>query len=216
MVHKPVFRVENVIPEIVKHGRVKLIRPRPRDDRNLSAGRTAKFGRVSGCLYTELLHRIDRDKAVGPALRAEAKQCSSCPIARYKARGCTDVGANAVHHPVVGTGALPIDAELPPIVRTACRKNYAGREVDQSLKASAVQRQIFRELTIHDRADRGRLGVDEGCATLNGHGLGHGAYGQVKIDSAGIQDIQHDVRFYDGLEAYFRNLEAVASRRNGG
>src|SRR5216684_1297312 len=109
---------------------MKLIRARPSRDRNLSSGCPAKFRCVGGSLDTELLESINGDQAVCPAENTKRPKRSSDSIARWDVCIHPDVGADAVHRPVVGSSALPINTELPSIRLCACRKNDARCELN--------------------------------------------------------------------------------------
>ena len=64
-----------------------------------------------------------------------------------------DVGAHAVDHPIVRSCSLPVDAELAAVWMSSesKRRPESSRSMFENF---SVQRHVFGELPVHDRADR--------------------------------------------------------------
>ncbi len=97
---------------------MQLVGARSGDNRNLTARRSTEFRRVRRGLDSELLHRIHGYQTVRSAHRTERSKCSSKTVAPGLNGGDTDsdVCADAVHHPIVRSGALAVHVELSVVV----------------------------------------------------------------------------------------------------
>ncbi len=94
---------------------MKLIGPRARSYGDLPARGATKLRRIGRRLNPKFLQSIYRHQAVRSALSGEApdRACKGTPgleIGVY-----ADVRAHAIHHPVVRTRALAVDAKLSRI-----------------------------------------------------------------------------------------------------
>ncbi len=71
-----------------------------------------------------------------------------------KERAGPDVRARTVDRPVIGVGTLAVYVELAEIEARWIDGggHHSRRELDQALETSPIQRQVFSELPIHDRA----------------------------------------------------------------
>ncbi len=126
-----------------------------------------------------------------------------------------DIGADTVNREIVRAGALPIDAELAGI--RACRRseNRAGSEIDERLKASAVQREILYKIVVNDRTHRGVLRVDRAHAGFHRHALRQRTHFQLKIQGDHVLNVQFQSLLNGCLEALFLHDNAVGTCRKG-
>src|SRR5439155_3382456 len=118
---------------------MKLIRARTGCYGNLRSWSAAEFRGVGGSLDAKFLQRILRNQVVGAACHAESRGSAGGALQKSGGRRNADIGTDAVNREIVRAGALPIDAELAGIRAGRRSENCAGSEIDERLKASAVQ-----------------------------------------------------------------------------
>ncbi len=63
---EPIIRIQDVIAQIIEQRAMKAVRPRARDNRDLSTGLPAEFRRIRGSLDAEFLQSIYGDQTVCP------------------------------------------------------------------------------------------------------------------------------------------------------
>src|ERR1700722_41883 len=177
----------------------------------MPAWRPAKFWRVGGSLNPEFLQCIDRHQTICTALSAEPGKSACRPIPLRKARTYTNVGANAVNRPIVGACALAIYTELARIIYGTGGKNYARSELDQGLKAPAIQRQVFGKLAVHDSAYRGVGRIDDQCPCFHRHCLIDRPDLEFKVDRSHVLYVKFYPAFHDTFESVFVDRDAVDS-----
>ena len=83
----------------------------------------------------------------------------------------------------------------------ARRKNDAGRQLNQRLKAPAIQRQVLGKLTIHDSADCGIGCIHQRRSAFHRHDFCHRANLKAEILLEVILDVYRQARDIDHLEA---------------
>src|SRR5205085_6640364 len=153
----------------------KLIAAGARLHENLRAGRAPILRRVSARQDLKLLQRVNRKETVRAAERREAGQSACAGLAEAVSTGSNaDVGRDAVHHEVVGAGALAVDGELPLLAEGGAGERDAGRERDDGLEAAPVQGQVLDHLPVERRRHGGRT-LDDSTVRANGDGLADGA-----------------------------------------
>src|SRR6202021_1601896 len=94
---------------------MELIAARARKDRNLPSRCAPKFGCIRRCLNSEFLHRVQRHQTIGAAQCTKRTKSAAKSVPWARSRADPNIRANAIHHPVVGTGALSVHAELSAV-----------------------------------------------------------------------------------------------------
>src|SRR6266478_1208880 len=208
---EPVVGIEYVIPKIIEQHAVKLIRARTRQYRNLCSGRAAELRSKSRCLYTELLQCVNRDQTICSTDGIERTEAASKPTTSNRSGTDSDIRADSIHHPIIRATALTVHTELARIVSAAWCNDDSRRELNQSLKTSAIHRQVFAELSIHDSAHRGGLSVDQRSATFDCHRLTDIANLHGEIHRNCVGNVKSDTRFDDDFEAALGHRKFVIS-----
>src|ERR1700719_1419055 len=109
---------------------MKSVRSRARNDRNLRPRCTPKLRCIRGSLNTEFLQSVNGNKAIRTSLGTEGTSRSPQSITRRSnySNSDPDVGAYAVHHPIIRASALPIHTELPTVLIIRRSDNHAGSQ----------------------------------------------------------------------------------------
>ena len=88
--------------------------------------------------------------------------------------------------------------------------------MDQRLKASAIQRQIFRELPVYDRADRCVLRIYQRRTAGDRDGFRCRTQRHLEIKLDGVLHVENHIRFHDGFEAGFLHFNTIVTGRDRG
>lgn len=89
---------------------MKLLCTRLGHDGDLRARAAPELWRVGRRLNAKLLPAIHGDKGVRAAANGQRRQSSAKALAQQHGYGAAEVHTHAIHHEVVGVGALPVDA----------------------------------------------------------------------------------------------------------
>ncbi len=186
-----VVGVEDVVADEVEDRAAELVRARlgrHRDD----AGAAAELGREDAVQHLELAHRLDRrrdDDGVEGEL----------------------VVVDAVDEPAVGVGLLAEGVEVGGAARVEgagagevlalLARRHAGDEVDERREVALVQRQLADRLLLDDRADFGRLGLDQRRRRDDRRHFGELADLEAGVDAGAIVDLDGDALAHVLLEA---------------
>ena len=179
----------------------------------MAARRAAELGGERRCLDAKLLHRVHRHQAVRAAVRAERGQSAAGGLHHGEVASDAEVGADPVHHEVVGIGSLTVDAELALVVERRRHHDRSRCQHDERLEAPAVEREVVGERPIDHGADRSRCGVYQRRACLYGDPLRHGPERHPEIELKSILDLQDDVGFDECSEAGLFDFDAIRPRR---
>ncbi len=125
------------------------------------------------------------------------------------------VYADSVHRKVIAFCALTVDGNFARITCPSCVRRNLGNSWGQrfqTLKASAVQRNILDKLSINDSADGaiGRVNVNSTAIDLNG--LRSSANVKGEVPAHYILDVQGEVTQIHLLESLFFYEHTIAAR----
>ncbi len=177
-----VVRVEDVVPDEIEHRPVPFVAARlggHRDD----ARAPAEFGREHTVQDLELAHRLDRrrddDRVEGELVVVDAVDEPAVGV-RLLAEGVEVRGAARVER----ARSRQVLARLP--------RRHARHEVDQRREVAAVERQLADGLLLDDRADLGRLGLDQGRPADDRRHLGELADVERDVHACPVVDLHDD------------------------
>src|ERR1051326_4796517 len=210
---KPVIRAQSTAAKIFKEAAAQLVAARARLHHDLRAGRAAKLRRITARQNLELLERVDREQAVGRAERSQAGQRSRAGLAQpVGAGGYADVGADAVHHEVVRTRALAVNAELSLLGEGGLSYRHAGRKRDDRLETAPVERQILNDLAIESRSNCGRA-LNNRTIRLDCDGFSNLAHLKLDFERDLIIDLERKAANFGSSKSRMLDGNGVASGR---
>jgi len=198
---------------------MQVVGARARGERELSTGKTAMLGGVGSGGGAEFFQGIHRDQTLGGAESGftwSAARITSAPT--WRRRISSRIRADAIHHEVVGFGAVSVHAHGSTLPLTASRNDdrdtWGKRE--KRLETASVQWHVFHELTIDQGADRGIEGIEVDAATLYHDGVGDITDFHGDVDSDGLRGLQDNACAFKAFEALDIDAQYIPARQDGG
>src|SRR5580704_6113520 len=201
------------VAEVLEERPVDVICARTRRETYLAARIPAIFRSVARGLNLELLQRVDRYQALcrsQSSLRGRASAHST--IVACSIQYSPEIRRDTIYGEIISIGSLTINTVVAGANSTVTSGNGSWRELDQILKASAVQRHILNKFVGYRHAHGGGS-IDLTRAVSDSNGLRRGTNLQLKINLNGIFGVKHEVRLHNILKTGLLDFNFVVSWR---